>query len=101
MIDTFEFDSVSGKDPSIISIADDVYALAYEGTGSDGFLVTVTIAADGQITDPAIDTFEFDIATGKTPIIILVAGVYAIVYEGAGTDVFLQTLQILTDGQIP
>ena len=48
VIDTFEFDAVSGKDPSIISIADDVYAIAYEGTGSDGFLVTVTIATDGQ-----------------------------------------------------
>ena len=48
VIDTFEFDAVSGKDPSIISIADDVYAIAYEGNGSDGFLVTVTIATDGQ-----------------------------------------------------
>jgi predicted heme/steroid binding protein len=101
VIDTFEYDAVSGKDPSIISIADDVYAIAYEGTGSDGFLVTVTIATDGQITDPVIDTFEFDTSTGKTPIIMPVAGVYVIAYEGPGTDVFLQTMQILTDGQIP
>ena len=63
-----EFDAVGGKDPSIISIADDVYAIAYAGDNDYGFVATVTIATDGQITDPVIDTLEFDAVQGKTPI---------------------------------
>ena len=101
VIDTLEFDAVRGTAPDIISIQDDVYAIAYEGSGSDGWLATVTIATDGQITDPVIDTSEFDTSNGEDPIIIPVSGVYAIAYEGSGSLVLLQTLQILTDGQIP
>ena len=101
VIDTLEFDAVRGVAADMMAIANDVYAIAYEGSGSDGFLTTVTIATDSQITDPVIDTFEFETSNGQDPEIIPVAGVYAIAYEGPGTNVFLQTLQILTDGQIP
>ena len=101
VIDTLEFDTSEGQAPDIISISGDVYAIAYEGPGDDGFLKTITIADDGQITDAIIDTFEFDTTNGETPKIIPVSGVYAIAYSGGGADVFLQTIEILTDGQIP
>jgi len=100
-IDTLEFDIEEGLTPNILSVADDVYVIAYAGFDSDGFLKTVTIATDGQITDTIIDTFEFDTTNGETPKIIPVSGVYAIAYSGGGADVFLQTVEILTDGQIP
>ena len=100
-LDALEFDPVNGQTPNIISISGGVYAIAYKGSDDDGFIKSVTIATDGHIAEPVIDTLEFDTSTGKTPIIIPVAGVYAIAYEGAGTDVFLQTMQILTNGQIP
>ena len=78
-----------------------MYAIAYAGNGDDGFLKTVTIATDGQITDPLIDTLEFDTSKGKTPNIIPISGVYAIAYAGDGDDGFLKTIEITTSGQIP
>ena len=101
LIDSLEFDPVKGKTPNIIPISGNVYAIAYAGDLDDGFLITVTIATDGQITDTVIDTLEFDSAKGKTPNIIPVSGdVYAIAYAGNGDDGFLKTLTIATDGQI-
>ena len=101
VIDTLEFDTSQGKTPNIIPISGDVYAIAYAGNADAGSLKTVTIATDGQITDPVIDTLEFDSAEGKTPNIIPVSGdVYAIAYAGNGDDGFLKTLTIATDGQI-
>ena len=49
--DSLTLDSVKGKEPDMISISGNVYAIAYSGAGDDGFLKTVTIATDGQITD--------------------------------------------------
>jgi prepilin-type N-terminal cleavage/methylation domain-containing protein len=101
VIDTLEFDTSSGFDPSIIHINADVYAIAYRGPNSDGFLKTVEIATDGQITNAVIDTLEFDTSSGSEPAIIHVNGdVYAIAYRGPNLDGFLKTAEIATDGQI-
>ena len=51
IIDTLEFDAVKGKTPNIIPISGNVYAIAYSGDTDDGFLITVTIATDGQIIE--------------------------------------------------
>jgi hypothetical protein len=100
-IDSLEFDSSQGTTPNIIPISGDVYSIAYAGTGDDGFLKTVTIATDGTITNAAIDTLEFDTDEGLTPNILLVADdVYVIAYSGFGSDGFLKTITIATDGQI-
>ena len=100
-IDTLEFDTQKGNTPSIIPIAGDVYAIAYAGNGDDGFLKTVEIAANGQITDSVIDSLEFDTQKGKTPSIIPISGdVYAIAYAGNGDDGFLKTVEIASSGQI-
>ena len=101
VIDTLEFDTANGYEPDIIPISGNVYAIAYRGSSSDGFLITVSIATDGQIADTVIDTLEFDTSTGYEPDIIQVSGnVYAIAYRGTGSDGFLITVNIATDGQI-
>jgi hypothetical protein len=100
-IDILEFDTVKGKTANIIPISGNVYAVAYAGDGDDGFLKTFTIATNGQITDAAIDTLEFDTLTGNTPIIIPISGaIYAIAYSGDRSDGFLKTVQISAAGQI-
>ena len=100
-IDTLEFDTLKGKDPNLIPISGNVYAIAYAGDGDDGFLKTVEIAASGQITDTAIDTLEFDTLKGKEHDIIPISGnVYAIAYAGDGDDGFLKTVEITSSGQI-
>jgi len=101
VIDTLEYDTDKGKTPSVIHISGDVYAIAYAGTDDDGFLKTVGIAADGQITDTVIDALEFDTDKGKTPYVIHISGdVYAIAYAGTDDDGFLKTVGIAANGQI-
>jgi hypothetical protein len=101
VIDTLEFDSGGGVTPDIIPITGDVYAIAYAGDGDDGFLKTVQIASNGQITDTVIDTLEFDTTQGMEVSMIHVSGdVYAIAYRGKLDDGFLQTVEIASNGQI-
>ncbi|GAG62064.1 unnamed protein product, partial [marine sediment metagenome] len=99
VIDTFEFETVKGKTPNIIHVSSDVYAIAYSGDKDDGYLKTVEITTTGDITEPVIDTFEFETVKGKTPDIIHVSGdVYAIAYEGESGQV--TTVEITTTGDI-
>ena len=100
-LDSLEYDPVKGKTPDIIHISGDVYAIAYAADGDDGWLVTVTIATNGQITNPVIDTLEFDTSNGDEPILLPISGdVYAIAYRGPDDDGTLKTVTIATDGQI-
>ena len=99
--DKSEFDIVLGENPDTIHIYEDIFAIAYTGPDSDGFIKTVEIDSDGEITEPYIDNFEFDQIQGLTPDIIKVSGsIYAIVYSGADDDGFISTLSINNEGYI-
>ena len=101
VLSTLEFDTTDGANPDIIHISGNVYAIAYQGPGSDGFLKTVTIATNGSITQTVIDTLEFDTSNGSYPDIVHIAeDVYAIAYMGPFSDGFLITVRIATDGRI-
>jgi hypothetical protein len=103
VIDTLEFDTLDGDNPDIIAVSGDIYAIAYTGVASDGFLKTVEIASNGQITDTIIDTLEFDTLDGHAPRLIQVNdvdGIFAIAYEGDAGDGFLKTVEIASNGQI-
>ncbi len=100
VIDTLEFDPVRGVAPDIIHVAGNVYAIAYNGPDSHGFLKTVRVNSDGSIDD-VIDTLEFDPVQCVGPAIINVAGdVYAIAYAGRYDHGFLKTVSISDDGSI-
>ena len=99
--DTLTFDNVKGKDADIVSISGNVYAITYTDDDDDGWLKTVTIAPNGQITDSLVDTLEFDTVKGKNANIIRVSSiVYAIAYSGDNDIGLLKTVTIATDGQI-
>ena len=99
--DTLEFDTDTGMEPSIVQVNGDIYAIAYHGPGDDGFLRTVQIANDGQITNTVVDTLEFDTTAGLFPVILPVSGDYfAIAYQGAGGDGYIKTVEIATNGAI-
>ncbi|MCA9402288.1 MAG: DUF2341 domain-containing protein [Candidatus Omnitrophica bacterium] len=101
VIDSFEFDTVSGLYPRIIQVSGDVYAIVYAGSGNDGFIVTLDIDTDGTINTPVIDSFEYDTSAGIFPDIQNITGdIFGIVYRGAGNDGFAVTLDIDTDGTI-
>jgi len=101
VIDTLEFDAVTGAVPDSIHVTGNIYAIAYRGVDGDGFLKTVEITPDGQITDTVIDTLEFDTVDGDTPDIKYVSGnIYALAYMGVDGDGFLKTVEIADSGQI-
>ena len=101
VVDSLEYDPSAGYTPDIVHISGDIYAIAYRGPGSDGFVRTVRINAAGQISNSTIDTLEFDAANGYEPDIIHVSGnVYAIAYRGSGSDGFVKTITIASNGQI-
>lgn len=100
-IDTFEFDTNDANRPELQHVSGDVYAIAYDGPGADGWLVTVTIDTSGNITNSLIDSLEFDTSSGITPSILYATGTaYLVAYNGPGSDGFVQLIDIQTDGNI-
>ncbi len=99
--DTFKFDNVRCYEPDIIHVSGKIYAIAYRGESDDGYLKTVEIADNGDITDTVIDTLEFDTDKCYEPNIIHVSGnIYAIAYQGESDDGYLKTVEIADNGDI-
>ena len=99
-IDTLEFDTANGEDPSLVHVSGEVFAIAYRGPGGDGWLKTVTINAAGSITDTG-NSLEFDTANGEDPSLVHVSGdVFAVAYQGPGGDGWLKTVTINAAGSI-
>lgn len=100
-LDTLEFETNNCNYPEIINVSGNVYAIAYQGQGSDGFVRTVQIAPDGDISSSVIDSLEFDTSNGREPDIIHISGnIFALAYRGSGSDGFLKTIEIASNGQI-
>jgi hypothetical protein len=100
-LDSLEYDTANGYTPDSVQVSDTVYAIAYRGTGSDGFLKTVSVSADGEIAGSVIDTLEFDTSDAYEPCILHVSGnVFAVAYRGPGNDGFLKTVSIDSSGNI-
>ena len=101
IVDSLEFDTAGCDEPTIIHIADDIYAVAYKDFNSDGHLVTFSISDAGDVGAAVIDSFIYDATQGLHPYIIPVSGdVYTIVYTGDGADGFVTTVSIDADGNI-
>ncbi len=99
--DTLEFDTNNGKDPDMVHVSGDIYAIAYEGQDQDGYLKTVEIEENGDINNTVIESMIFDGDKGTEPDIIHVSGsIYAIAYSGAGDAGNVITAMIANDGSI-
>jgi len=100
VIGTLEYDSSYAATPAIHNITDSVFAVAYSGPGTDGYLKTFNISASGQI-DQLIDNLEFDTSYAYEPKLISIsANVLAIVYRGPGNDGYIKTANISSTGII-
>jgi hypothetical protein len=101
VIDTLEFDTGDCSEPDIIQVSGSTFTIAYCGPSSDGFLKSVSIAANGDIGNSVIDTLEYNTGNGNYPNIILVSGsIFAIAYQGSGSDGYITTVQIAASGDI-
>ncbi|MCK4332967.1 MAG: hypothetical protein KAV40_05245, partial [Thermoplasmatales archaeon] len=98
--DTQVFDPVQCMEPDIIHVSGNVYAIPYRGNDDDGFLKTIGILSDGDIT-AVQDTLEFDTGRAIAPNICHITGdTYAIVYSGTDDDGFLKTVEVAANGAI-
>ncbi|MBT7186013.1 hypothetical protein HN911_01590 [Candidatus Bathyarchaeota archaeon] len=105
VIDSLEFVETKGKEPNILHISGNVYAVAYQddlGAGvNPGVISTVEILANGDIGVAVIDSLVYDAVKGKSPKLIHVSGeVYALAYSGDGDDGHLATYTISNAGAI-
>ena len=100
-IATLQFEDTRGREFSIakISAAADqngIYAVAYQGVGSDGFIKTFQIFDNGALGS-VLSTLEFDTSQALRPDLILVSsatGTLAIAYGGPSSDGFIKTLGV-------
>lgn len=100
--DTYEFDPSYGDHCYVLKLNEtNNYAIAYSGTGNDGYLLTVEIFDNGTINKTAIDTYEFDPIDGQYPQLLHIYDIiYSIVYTGPNSDGFVITINISSDGEI-
>jgi len=100
-IDSLEFDTSDGYEPSLIQISATIYAVAYRGNGNDGWVKTFSVDGSGNISNAIIDSLEFDTADGWEPDIIQVGtGYYAVAYRGVSGDGFVKSFTIDGTGNI-
>jgi hypothetical protein len=99
-IDTLEFDTSNGYEPSIINVYGDVFTIAYRGTSKGGYLKTVTIDANGNIGNSIIDANTFDSYCYEPCIINISNEMFGITYRGSGNRGYLITMSIAADGDI-
>ena len=95
-----EHDTVFAKDNSLVQVDSDTYALAYGGSGDDGFISTFTISSDGT-TITEVESLEHDTAYGLHNSLVKVdSDTYALAYYGSGGDGFISTFDIDSTGDI-
>ena len=101
-VDSLEHDTERGAYPSIVQVDSVTYAVAYSGSGGDGFISTFTIDSDGDIT--AVKTqsegnnLEHDTNKAEYNSLVQVdSDTYAVAYAGWGDDGFISTFTISAD----
>jgi 6-phosphogluconolactonase (cycloisomerase 2 family) len=89
-IDSLEHDTSNGTYNSLIKIDNTHFALAYVGTGSDGFITNFSIDNDYAITK--LNTLEHDTDTATSNSLIKIDDSHLMLaYAGTGPDGFIKT----------
>jgi len=100
-IDTIEFDTSYCVFSNMINVTGDIYAIAYTGPSTDGYVKTVEIASNGTIIGGVIDSLEYDTSHSYRPDIIRLKGrAFAVTYAGPGWDGYIKTFRIGENGEI-
>ena len=93
-----EFDTGNYSTGSIIQVDSDTYLVGYSGDGSDGYLKTLSISADGN-TLSALATLEFETSYAEFVSLVKVdSDTYAAAFRGAANDGFIKTFTVPSNG---
>ena len=75
--------------------------IAYQGSGDDGFIQTVDVDSEGNISIAGTYESEHDTSKGEEHTVMYVTStIYAIAYAGSGNDGFIKTVNIASNGSI-
>jgi hypothetical protein len=100
-IDTLIFDTKYCVEPNVFQVSNNIFAVAYNGQGNKGTLITVNIDSKGEIDDMVVDTLIFDSNLGLNTDVTHVSGnIFAIAYRGQGYKGTLKTVEIFGNGEI-
>lgn len=107
-IDIFDFPEYYGREPNIINIGTNIYAISIGGTSYEvlptGYLVTIKIDNQGNIGSTIIDKIKFpQTSCSETSIVHVENDIYAIAYNGYGATAgngYIITVHILNNGAI-
>lgn len=98
-LDKEPFDLEVGATPSLLALSEEVYAVAYQGVGDDGWIKTFELDQAGEIT--LLDELEFEKQYCASPNLKAVQGdYYAIAYTGPQDHGWVKTLEITSEGAI-
>lgn len=95
VLDSWEFDPVSGSYPDIVKVSDTVATIVWSDAANHGQALSVTISDAGVITKTAIDTLEFESTAGTyCRLVHLASNIYAVAYQGPDADGWAKTFDI-------
>lgn len=93
-----EHDIEVGRYNALVQVDTDTFALAYAGDQNDGFIKTFDISSDGSVITQ-LQFVEHDLFDGLDNALVQVdADTYALAYRGDGSDGFIKTFSISSDG---
>lgn len=102
ILDSLLFDATRCIKPSIIHVDGDIYAIAFQGVGDDGWIVTVDIDSAGAIEAAIEDSLEFETTDISDAFLIRVASdIVAIAYKDAAGDGWIKTVSVDSAGVMP
>jgi hypothetical protein len=91
------------RESHIFHVNGSYYAVTYTGPGNDGYITSLIIKDDGQMTG-LIDTIIIDSSLAgvveELKMIHVSGDVYAVVYRNADSDGEMRTIEIAGDGQM-
>lgn len=94
---TYEFDAGPVAWPSIVKVTNNIFAVAYTGSGSDGELRTIRCDVASAATWTPIGTLKYDATSALANSIKHVSGnVYVVVYHQTGDPGQMATIGIST-----
>lgn len=93
--------AASGSKGEIINVSGNIFAIAYEGPGGDGFLATIDIDSSGNIGGSVIDLYEFEISLCYSPSLVKISDTIVVVaYHGPVSPGYARTIEIDAAGNI-
>ena len=100
-ISTLKFDGSVCYYPCAVKATGNYFAILYRGPGDDGFLKVVEINQAGTITDPVVDTYEFDVLRCHPGWILdFGLGHIAIAYRNTNDDGVIKTFLVDSSGHL-